>query len=284
MKTLLHVDKVSKKYKSVLALDNISFSLKEGQVLGVLGHNGAGKSSLIGAILGAISYQGNISACALDPRRQRAQLMQHLAYISDVNVLPLWMSVAQILRYSHGVHPRFDIKKAKEMLAKTNILMHQKIATLSKGMRVQLHLSLIIATDTRVLILDEPTLGLDLLYRDTFYEHLIAWFHEGGRALIIASHEVNEIEHLLTDVLILKQGKVAVYAENEALQAQYFILEGAAESQGLIEKMAPLRTIQGFASTKWLLKSQYLQEVQDVGVISQPSLQEIFIAIQKEGL
>ncbi|KPU83149.1 ABC transporter ATP-binding protein [Psychromonas sp. PRT-SC03] len=282
MKTLLRVNKVSKKYQKVLALDNISFTLKAGQVLGLLGHNGAGKSSLIGAILGALSYQGSITVCDLDPLKKRAELMQHLAYISDVNVLPLWMSVAQILRYSGGVHPRFDIKKAKNMLANTNILMHQKIATLSKGMRVQLHLALIIATDTRVLILDEPTLGLDLLYRNTFYEHLITWFHEGDRALIIASHEVNEIEHLLTDVLILKQGKEALYAKNTALQEQYFILEGPETLQPMLENMAPLNIQHGFATTKWLIKSQYLKEVEDLGVVSQASLQDIFIAIQKE--
>ncbi|WP_094752156.1 ABC transporter ATP-binding protein [Psychromonas sp. CD1] len=284
MKILVDVNKVSKKYKSTLALDNVSFTLKEGQILGLLGHNGAGKSSLIGAILGALSYQGKITVCALDPRKKRAQLMQHLAYISDVNVLPLWMTVAQILRYSQGVHPRFDIAKAKEILVDTNILMSQNIATLSKGMRVQLHLALIIATDTRVLILDEPTLGLDLLYRDTFYKHLITWFQEGSRSLIIASHEVNEIEHLLTDVLILKQGKMALYTEIETLQEQYFILEGGAELHDRVRKMSPLGIQSGFAMTKWLLKSQYLEEAQTLGIITKASLQDIFIAIQKEGL
>ncbi|MBB1314411.1 ABC transporter ATP-binding protein [Aliivibrio sp. SR45-2] len=210
MTSLVHVKHVSKQYSdsSQQAINDISFDLNAGQVLGLLGHNGAGKSTLINALLGAHRYQGNIRINGLHPINQHAELMQHLAYISDVNVLPEWMSVKQLLKYTSGIHPSFDIDKATAVLSNTNIQLKSTIKSLSKGMKVQVHLAIVIATNTKVLILDEPTLGLDLLYRDTFYQHLTSWFNAGERCLIIASHEVSEIEHLLTDVLILKQGRI----------------------------------------------------------------------------
>ncbi|MUK92648.1 ATP-binding cassette domain-containing protein [Aliivibrio fischeri] len=211
MNPIITVSSVSKHYpdsnQAQQALDNISFTLSSGQVLGLLGHNGAGKSTLINALLGAHRFSGNITINGLDPIENHAELMKHLAYISDVNVLPEWMTIKQILKYTSGVHPYFDINKALSLITKTNIKLGSKIGSLSKGMKVQIHLALVIATNVKVLILDEPTLGLDLLYRDNFYNDLMAWFNQGERCLIIASHEVNEIEKLLTDVLILKQGK-----------------------------------------------------------------------------
>ncbi|MUI54658.1 ATP-binding cassette domain-containing protein [Aliivibrio fischeri] len=210
MNPIITVNGVSKHYpdsnQAQQALDNISFTLSSGQVLGLLGHNGAGKSTLINALLGAHRYSGNITINGLDPIENHAELMKHLAYISDVNVLPEWMTIKQILTYTSGVHPCFDIHKALSVLEKTNIKLSSKIGGLSKGMKVQVHLALVIATNVKVLILDEPTLGLDLLYRDSFYSNLMEWFNQGDRCLIIASHEVSEIEKLLTDVLILKQG------------------------------------------------------------------------------
>ena len=284
MNALVRVDKVSKQYDSLLAIEDISFELHAGQVLGLLGHNGAGKSTLISSLLGGQTYQGEIEVCGLNPIKQRAELMTHLAYISDVNVLPGWMSVAQILRYTAGVHPSFDLEKATNLLDRTQIAESSKIASLSKGMKVQLHLAIIIATDSKVLILDEPTLGLDLIYRDTFYRHLIEWFHDGERALIIASHEVNEIEHLLTDVVMLKQGKTVLQANMDVLHDQYFQLDATHQQQALIEKMSPVSSQLGLAGRKWLLKSQYRAEAEGLGEISNPSLQDIFIALQKENV
>lgn len=282
MTVLVRAVKVTKQYQRAVAVKEISFELRGGQVLGLLGHNGAGKSSLIGALLGSLSYQGEIEICGLNPVKQRAQLMQQLAYISDRNVLPLWMSVAQILRYSSGVHPSFDINKARQLLSQTQIPLNAKISSLSSGMKVQLHLSIIMATDTKVLILDEPTLGLDLIYRDTFYRHLIEWFHDGERALIIASHEVSEIEHLLTDVLILKQGEVVLQGEMASIYARYFIVDAQHQQQSIIEQMSPLASQVGLGTTKWLLKNEYRAQAEGLGDILEPSLQDIFLALQKE--
>ncbi|MEZ8194498.1 ABC transporter ATP-binding protein [Vibrio cortegadensis] len=264
------------------ALHDVSFELHAGQVLGLLGHNGAGKSTLINALLGAHRYQGEISVNGCHPIDQHAKLMEHLAYISDVNVLPDWMSVAQLLKYTSGVHPSFDIKKAKATLAKTEIKPSSKIKSLSKGMKVQLHLAVVIATDTKVLILDEPTLGLDLLYRDTFYRHLLEWFHDGERTLIIASHEVSEIEHLLTDVLILKNGKAVLQDSMENVGENYFILDASNIHNDDIRKLKPLSSQAGLGSMKWLLKAEYKTQVANLGDIHTANLADLFIALQRE--
>lgn len=282
MMLLVDVKNVSKTYQSKLAVNNLSFTLKSGQVLGLLGHNGAGKSSLINALLGAKSYQGDISICGLNPVKQRATLMQHLGYISDVDVLPKWMTVKQILRYTNGVQPSFDLSKAQQLIANTDIQQSSKIGTLSKGMKVQLHLALTIATDTKVLILDEPTLGLDLIYRDTFYRHLIEWMHDGERTLIIASHEVHEIEHLLTDVLILKQGNSIIQGPIEEVLQQYIMVETTHDFTNQLQALKPLSSQSGLGSNRWLIRSQHLQKVREFADISTPTLQDLFIALQKE--
>jgi ABC-2 type transport system ATP-binding protein len=210
--------------------------------------------------------------------------MQHLSYISDVNVLPEWMSVKQLLKYTAGVHPSFDRSRAELMLSNTDIKLTSKIKQLSKGMKVQLHLSIIIATDTKVLILDEPTLGLDLIYRDTFYRHLLEWFHDGDRALIIASHEVSEIEHLLTDVLIIKQGKPVLYKSMEQIENDYFILDAANEYSSTIAAMNPLSSQPSLGSTKWLLDSQYKPQTEELGKKFNVGLSDLFLATQKEAI
>lgn len=288
MKPLVSVKHVSKNYHSSAdqnqkdALNDVSFELVAGQVLGLLGHNGAGKSTLINAMLGAHRYHGDILINDCHPINQHAELMKHLAYISDVNVLPDWMSVRQLLKYTGGVHPSFDIEKAKLTLSKTDIQLSSQVKSLSKGMKVQLHLAIVIATDTKVLILDEPTLGLDLLYRDTFYRHLLEWFHDGERSLIIASHEVSEIEHLLTDVLILKQGKSVLQDSMENVSERYFILDAPTTHSDKISVFKPLDSQAGLGSVKWLLESNYRQAVEGLGDIHRANLADVFIALQKE--
>lgn len=264
------------------ALHDISFELRGGQVLGLLGHNGAGKSTLIKALLGAHHYQGDIRINDLEPIEHRAELMAHLSYISDVNVLPEWMTVAQLLKYVEGVHPSFDINKAQTMLAKTDIVARAKVRALSKGMKVQLHLAIVIATDTQVLILDEPTLGLDLVYRDTFYRHLLEWFHDGERTLIIASHEVAEIEHLLTDVLILKHGHVVMQSSMDELSERYFILDASDDHAAQIRALNPLSSQKALGSTRWLLDARHAASVADLGSVYSVKLADLFLALQKE--
>ena len=282
MKPLVSVQHVSKSYGQQNALHDVSFELGSGQVLGLLGHNGAGKSTLINALLGAHRYKGEISVNGFHPIAPHAKLMEHLAYISDVDVLPGWMSVAQLLKYTSGVHPSFDINKAKQTLTKTDIKLSGKIRNLSKGMKVQLHLAVVIATDTKVLILDEPTLGLDLLYRDTFYRHLLEWFHDGERTLIIASHEVSEIEHLLTDVLILKQGKAVLQDSMDNVSEGYFILDAPNTHTEQIKTLNPLSSQPGLGSMKWLLSSEHKPQVEGLGDIHNAGLADLFLALQRD--
>ncbi|MGR5556759.1 ABC transporter ATP-binding protein [Vibrio fortis] len=284
MKTLLSAKNVTKRYANNTGIVDISFELKAGQVLGLLGHNGAGKSTLIKSLLGGHGYQGEIDINGCHPIEQHAELMQHLSYISDVNVLPEWMSVKQLLKYTAGIHPSFDRSRAERLLSSTDIKLTSKIKQLSKGMKVQLHLSIIIATDTKVLILDEPTLGLDLIYRDTFYRHLLEWFHDGERALIIASHEVSEIEHLLTDVLIIKQGKPVLYKSMEQVENDYFILDASNEYSSTIAQFKPLSSQASLGSTKWLLESQYKPQTEEFGKRFNVGLSDLFLATQKEAI
>ncbi|MFA0645116.1 ABC transporter ATP-binding protein [Vibrio cyclitrophicus] len=282
MSTLLSVKNVTKTYSNQVGVENICFELKPGQVLGLLGHNGAGKSTLIKSLLGGHNYQGEIEVNGYHPIHQHAALMQHLSYISDVNVLPEWMTVKQLLRYTQGVHPSFNRQKAEQVLSSTNINLSSTIKQLSKGMKVQLHLAVIIATDTQVLILDEPTLGLDLLYRDTFYRHLLEWFYDGERAMIIASHEVSEIEHLLTDVLILKQGHCVLQKSMEDIENDYFIIEVANNYSSEIQRFNPLTSQSGLGTTKWLLEGQYKAQVESLGNTYNVGLADLFLATQME--
>lgn len=283
MSALVSVKNVSKQYQQQgEALHEVSFDLHAGQVLGLLGHNGAGKSTLINALLGAHEYQGTVRINGFEPIMQRDKIMQSLSYISDVNVLPDWMTVAQLLNYTEGVHPGFNRAQADTLLRQTDIKPRARIKSLSKGMKVQLHLAIVIATNTQILILDEPTLGLDLVYRDTFYRHLLEWFHDGERVLIIASHEVSEIEHLLTDVLILKHGRPVLQTSMDSISEDYFILEANDEYRTQIEAMNPLSSQKGLGSTKWLLTAQYAQQAETMGTIHGVKLADLFLALQKE--
>ncbi|MGY5728816.1 ABC transporter ATP-binding protein [Vibrio chemaguriensis] len=283
MSALVSVKNVSKQYQQQgEALHEVSFDLHAGQVLGLLGHNGAGKSTLINALLGAHEYQGTVRINGFEPIMQRDKIMQSLSYISDVNVLPDWMTVAQLLNYTEGVHPGFNRAQADTLLRQTDIKPRARIKSLSKGMKVQLHLAIVIATNTQILILDEPTLGLDLVYRDTFYRHLLEWFHDGERVLIIASHEVSEIEHLLTDVLILKHGRPVLQTSMDSISEDYFILESSDEYRTQIEAMNPVSSQKGLGSTKWLLTAQYAQQAETMGAIHGVKLADLFLALQKE--
>ncbi|CAM2934831.1 ABC transporter ATP-binding protein [Vibrio mytili] len=285
MSALVSVKNLSKHYhQKGEALHEVSFDLHAGQVLGLLGHNGAGKSTLINALLGVHEYQGTIRINGYEPIMQRDKIMRNLSYISDVNVLPDWMTVAQLLSYTQGVHPGFNRSKADELLTQTDIKPRARIKSLSKGMKVQLHLSIVIATNTQILILDEPTLGLDLVYRETFYRHLLEWFHDGERVLIITSHEVSEIEHLLTDVLILKHGRPVFQNTMDSISKDYFILDASDDYQQKIEALNPLSSQKGLGTTKWLLRSKYTAQVDGWGECYQVKLADIFLALQKEAI
>lgn len=275
---------ITKFYHNKKALENISFSLSSGQVLGLLGHNGAGKSTLIKTLLGMHSCAGELSIFSLSPEKHREKIVKNLAYISDAAMLPEWMTVKQLIAYTAGVHFRFEQQKMQQYLAQTNISINSKVKTLSKGMKVQLHLALVMATNVNVLILDEPTLGLDLMYRSTFYRTLMTWFTEGDRALIIASHEVNEIAHLLTDVLVLKNGQVVLQSSLSSLAAEFMILSTNEANIDAAKQLNPLTVNYQLGQYRLLFEGADISQLALLGDISQPSLADIFLAKQQESI
>ncbi|MBL4829896.1 MAG: ABC transporter ATP-binding protein [Aliivibrio sp.] len=280
MSELIRVSNVSKSYGQFQALHNVSFDIKAGQVLGLLGHNGAGKSSLITAMLGGHSYEGSINILGCEPRKEREKMMRELSYISDVSVLPGWMKVSALIRYMSGVHSSFNKEAALERLSTTDIPLKAKVQSLSKGMKVQLHLALVMATDCKVLILDEPTLGLDLMYRERFYRELLEWFHDGERALVIASHEVSEIEHLLTDVIFLKQGNVVLQSDLESLNTKYVQLTAKGDNAVAASQLTPLSMKQGLGSVQMIFNSEKREVIEPLGELSSIRLAELFVALQ----
>lgn len=287
MKALITARNLSKTYSQAnaeYAMQGLDFIVQPGQVLGLLGHNGAGKSTLIRSLLGLQAFEGQVDINGCDPIKQHAQAMRNIACISDTNSLPDWMTVQQLVDYTAGVHPDFKKPQALELLAKTSISLKSLIGALSKGMKVQVHLALVMATQCRILILDEPTLGLDLMYRDTFYRQMLTWFEEGEgqRSVIIASHEVGEIEHLLTDVLILKQGRQILHSTMTDLTDEFFILEAPNTHDAQIKAFAPIASESGLGTTRWLLRGHQREVLEPWGHIYTVKLADVFIALQKE--
>nr|WP_255725181.1 ABC transporter ATP-binding protein [Photobacterium sp. OFAV2-7] len=279
---MIKAERLNKSYQQHQALHDVSFELHTGQILGLLGHNGAGKSTLIKSLLGTQTFDGSLSVFGLHPQKDRVKIVNDLAYISDVAVLPGWMTVKQILKYMAGVHPSFKRHIAEQYLNDTDIHFSAKIASLSKGMKVQLHLAIVMATNVRVLILDEPTLGLDLMYREVFYRSLISWFRDGERALIIASHEVAEIEHLLTDVLVLRKGKVVLQAKVHELESHFAKLTVSPEKLSSALLLSPLYHRPGNNNHMLIFKDVERSQLESLGEVSPATLADIFIATQQE--
>src|SRR5471032_2144972 len=210
-----------KAYGSTIALDGVDLRVEEGRILGLIGPNGAGKTTALDAVLGLTSYEGELKVLGRNPWTERDQLMRDVCFIADVAVLPRWMRVSQMLDYVAGVHPRFDRAKAEGFLAKTGIKRTSKIRQLSKGMVAQLHLALVMAIDAKLLVLDEPTLGLDILYRKQFYDSLLNDYFDGSRTIIVTTHQVEEIQHVLTDLMFINRGRIVLNCTMEQFESRY---------------------------------------------------------------
>jgi ABC-2 type transport system ATP-binding protein len=215
--TCIRANGLRKAYGATVALDGIDLAIEEGRIVGLIGPNGAGKSTLLAAILGLASFDGTLDVLGRDPWSQRRALMQDVCFIADVAVLPRWMRVTQVIDYVAGVHPRFDRAKAEAFIAKTTIKRKSRVKDLSKGMTTQLHLALVMAIDAKLLVLDEPTLGLDILFRKQFYDTLLNDYFDGGRTILITTHQVEEIEHVLTDLVFIDRGRIVLSSTMDAL-------------------------------------------------------------------
>jgi ABC-2 type transport system ATP-binding protein len=221
---------VSRSFGNVKAVDGVDFQVESGSIIGLIGPNGAGKTTLLRALLGLTRYRGDIDVLGCSPLRQRAQVMEQVCFIADTAVLPRWMRVAQLLDYVAGVHPRFDREHAQTLLADTDVALTRHVGNLSKGMMVQLHLALVMAIDARLLILDEPTLGLDILFRKRFFEQILADYHHSERTIIISTHQVEEVENILTDVMFMDRGKLLLQQSMVEIAGQYVELHALGEN------------------------------------------------------
>lgn len=273
---------VKKSYEDSFALDGINIEVTSGQILGLIGPNGAGKSTFLQSVLGLINTEGNLEVLGLDPRRDRHKLLKEVCSITDVAVLPKWMTVDQVLTYVDGVHPGFDLKKCLSILSKTNIKRSQKIKTLSRGLVVQLHLSIVMAINARLLVLDEPTLGLDLVYRKEFYSQLIEDYYDGDKTILISTHQVEEIEGVLSDAVFMNQGRVVMHDSIESINKKFLELR---PNQDSIEKAKSLRPIHNrveLGREVFLYEDTEYGKLNEIGEVRPPVIADLFMAIMEK--
>ena len=268
-----------KTFGSTVALDNIDLRVESGRILGLIGPNGAGKSTALNAILGLLPYEGELRVLGRDPWTDRDALMREVCFIADVAVLPRWMGVTQALDYVEGVHPRFDRAKADGFLARTSIKRTSRIRELSKGMVTQLHLALIMAIDAKLLVLDEPTLGLDILYRKQFYDSLLNDYFDHNRTIVVTTHQVEEVQHILTDLMFIDRGRIALDCSMEAVEARYAELTCHAEKVSAARALKPIYERQAFGRTVFLFDNVDRGELVPLGDVRTPSISDIFVAV-----
>ncbi|TQD49800.1 ABC transporter ATP-binding protein [Lysobacter aestuarii] len=271
-----------KAYKNKLALDDTRFEIPAGRIVGLIGPNGAGKTTALKAMLGLIPFEGQLEVLGLDPRTHRDDLMRDVCFIADVAVLPRWMKVKEAIEFVSGVHPRFDRERCQRFLQGTQLKPNMRVREMSKGMIVQLHLALVMAIDARLLVLDEPTLGLDILYRKQFYQRLLEDYFDEEKTIIVTTHQVEEIEHILTDVMFIRDGKIALESEMDTLGNRFVEVlvnaDRAEEARGLApidERALP------FGKTVMLYDGVAADRLASLGETRTPGLADLFVATMK---
>lgn len=284
MANILQAEGLSKSYGSYKALKDVNLSLDSGRILGLIGPNGAGKTTLLKSILGLTPFDGKLEIFGLDPHKQRDELMERVCFIADVAVLPRWIKVSQAIEFVEGVHPKFNRERCMGYLAKTKIKQNSKVKELSKGMVVQLHLALIMSIDADLLILDEPTLGLDILFRKAFYEQLLNDYFDENRTIIITTHQVEEIEHILSDLVFIQNGEIVLDDSMDTIADTYYevMVEKEYEEQALA--MNPLSVREVFGQKVCLFSGVAKPHLEEMGKVRKPSVADLFVAkMQGEG-
>ena len=282
MSTMVSILGLQKSYKNKQVLNDVNLTLSAGQILGLVGPNGAGKTTCLQALLGLISYDGNIDVLGYNPRKNREKMLADVAYIADVAVLPKWIKVSQALTYMQGVHPNFNRQKAEAFLAKTNIPATAKVNTLSKGMVTQLHLALILAVDAKILILDEPTLGLDILTRRQFYTHLLKDFYDKDKCIIVTTHQIEEIEHILTDAAFIREGKIVLNQSVDDIRIRFKLVAVDNEHFEPAKTYNPLFTTSMMGITSMLFDNADPEVLATLGKVSSPTLADIFVGVMTQ--
>jgi len=280
-KLIIKARNIKKKYGKDNALSDFDLDVYAGQILGLIGPNGAGKSTFLHSVLGLVETEGNLEVLGLSPIKNRHDLLNKVCSITDVAVLPKWMKVKELLAYVDGVHPRFDLSKARSILANTNIKSNSKIKTLSRGMVVQLHLSIVMAIDAELLVLDEPTLGLDLVYRKEFYSQLIDDYFDGNKTILISTHQVEEIEGVLSDVVFIDQGKIIMTDSIENINERFLELRPQASMIEHAEKLSPMHIRNDLGRPVHLFENVQESELSELGEVRPPVIADLFMALME---
>jgi ABC-2 type transport system ATP-binding protein len=271
-----------KSFGTTIALDGVDLRVEEGRILGIIGPNGAGKSTALHAILGLTPHQGELRVLGRDPWTERDQLVRDVSFIADVALLPRWIKVSQALDYVAGVHPRFDRAKAEGFLAKTDIKRASRVRELSKGMVTQLHLALVMAIDARLLVLDEPTLGLDILYRKRFYDSLLNDYFDHSRTIVVTTHQIDEIQDVLTDFAFLSRGRIVLESSMEAFESRYLEVMVNPENAAAARALRPIHERQVFGRSILLFDGAERQQLAALGDVRRPSIADLFVAVMGE--
>src|SRR5436305_2092393 len=268
-----------KQFGTTAALDGVDLRVEEGRIVGLVGPNGAGKTTALQAILGLLPYQGQLQVLGRDPWTQRSQLMRDVSFIADVAVLPRWIKVWQVLDYVAGVHPRFDRAKAESLLAKTTIGHTRKVRELSKGMVAQLHLAIVMAIDARLLVLDEPTLGLDILYRKQFYDSLLNDYFDCSRTIVVTTHQVEEIQDVLTDLMFIDRGRIVLECSMEEFDSRYLEVMVNPEHVEAARALEPIHERPVFGRSVLLFEDVDRDQLETMGEVRRPSIADLFVAV-----
>jgi ABC-2 type transport system ATP-binding protein len=277
--TVIEARGLRKAFGKTVALDSVNLRVDEGRILGLIGPNGAGKSTALNAILGLTEYQGELRVLGRDPWDERDQLMRDVCFIADVAVLPRWMRVSQALDYVAGVHPRFDRVKAEGFLAKTDIKRASKIRELSKGMVTQLHLALVMAIDARLLVLDEPTLGLDILYRKQFYDSLLNDYFDRSRTIVVTTHQVEDVQHVITDLMFINRGRIILDCSMEEFESRYLEVAVHPERVAAARALKPIHERQVLGRSILLFDHVDRGQLAALGDVRTPSIADLFVAL-----
>jgi ABC-2 type transport system ATP-binding protein len=272
---------LSKRYNGKAAVDNVSFDIPAGRIVGLIGPNGSGKTTTLKAALGLCSFDGELSVLGRNPRTERDDLMQDVCFIADVAVLPRWITVQQAIEFTAGVHPRFDRAKAERYLSHTKLKPMMKVAHMSKGMIVQLHLALVMAIDAKLLVLDEPTLGLDILYRKQFYQNLLEDYFDEGKTIIVTTHQVEEIEHILTDLIFIREGKIALSATMDEVGERFIEVMVPADRADAARALKPIDERTVFGKSVMLFDGVPRTQLATYGETRNPGIADLFVATMK---
>src|SRR5438876_258331 len=276
---VIEAHKLRKVFGTTVALDNVDLRVEEGRILGLIGPNGAGKTTALNAILGLTSYEGDLKVLGRDPWNSRDDLMRDVSFIADVAVLPRWIRVTQLLDYVQGVHPKFDRTRAEGFLARTDIKRTSKVRQLSKGMVAQLHLALVMAIDAKLLVLDEPTLGLDILFRKQFYDSLLNDYFDRNRTIMVTTHQVEELQHILTDLMFIDRGRIVLSCSMEEFESRYVEVTVNPDQVAAARALKPIYERQVFGRSTVVFDRGNRDQLASLGEVHTPSIADVFVAV-----